>query len=71
MIETFIDKCEDSALVANQLVPAMLDPILGDYARNVPDARDAEARALSRTITRTTPVPSPAPLPYHHPYHAQ
>ena len=25
--------------VADELVPAMMDPILGDYARNVPDAR--------------------------------
>ena len=39
LIETFVEKCDDSALVAQQIVPAMMDPILGDYARNVPDAR--------------------------------
>ena len=39
LIETFVDKCEDLSLVIDSLVPAMMDPILGDYARNVPDAR--------------------------------
>lgn len=39
LIETFVDKCEDTNLIATQFVPAMMDPILGDYARNVPDAR--------------------------------
>jgi exportin-1 len=39
LIETFMDKCEDTALVVTQYVPAMMDPILGDYARNNPDAR--------------------------------
>ena len=39
LIETFVDKCEDTALIASQFVPPMTDPILGDYARNVPDAR--------------------------------
>lgn len=34
-----MDKCEDLSLVIDSLVPAMMDPILGDYARNVPDAR--------------------------------
>lgn len=50
LIETFVDKCEDSALLAQQFVPAMLDPILGDYARNVPDARDAEVLSLFAAI---------------------
>ena len=40
LIETFVEKSDDhSALIAEQFVPAMMDPILGDYARNVPDAR--------------------------------
>ena len=41
LIETFVDKCEDTAMIATQFVPAMMDPVLGDYARNVPDARCA------------------------------
>ena len=43
LIETFVDKCEDLSLVTGSLVPAMMDPILGDYARNVPDARCASS----------------------------
>ena len=39
LIETFVDKCEDPDLIATQYVPASMDPILGDYARNNPDAR--------------------------------
>ena len=39
LIDTFVERCEEPALVAQQVVPAMMDPILGDYARNVPDAR--------------------------------
>lgn len=50
LIETFVDKCEDPQLVAQQLVPAMMDPVLGDYARNVPDARDAEVLSLFASI---------------------
>ena len=36
--------------MAQQLVPAMMDPVLGDYARNVPDARDAEVLSLFAAI---------------------
>ena len=37
-------------IVGQQFVPEMLDPILGDYARSVPDARDAEVLSLFATI---------------------
>lgn len=39
LIETFVDKAEDPSAIASAYVPAMMDPILGDYARAVPDAR--------------------------------
>lgn len=39
LLETFVERCDDTSLIADQFVPAMLDPILGDYARGVPDAR--------------------------------
>ena len=39
LIEIFVDKTEDPDMFAKQMVPHMLDPILGDYSRNVPDAR--------------------------------
>ncbi|EFJ16798.1 hypothetical protein SELMODRAFT_233936 [Selaginella moellendorffii] len=50
LIETFIEKCEDLEMVAKQFVPAMMDPILGDYARNVADARESEVLSLFATI---------------------
>lgn len=52
LIETFVEGCEDPHLVAQQLVPLMYDPILGDYARNVPDARDAEVLSLFAAIVK-------------------
>lgn len=43
LVETFVERCEDERLLAERVVPALLDPVLGDYARSLPDARDAEA----------------------------
>ena len=54
LIETFVDKCEDLSLVTESLVPAMMDPILGDYARNVPDAR--YSNCLTPNCLNLTPV---------------
>lgn len=46
LIECYVEKCEDTGMFATQFVPAMMDPILGDYARNVPDARCALAPCI-------------------------
>ena len=50
LIETFVDKADDAELIAKNFVPAMMDPILGDYARNVSDARESEVLSLFATI---------------------
>ena len=50
LIECFVMRCEDPELVVTSLVPAMMDPILGDYVRNVPDARDPEVLSLFAAI---------------------
>uniref|UniRef100_A0A453MKP6 Importin N-terminal domain-containing protein n=1 Tax=Aegilops tauschii subsp. strangulata TaxID=200361 RepID=A0A453MKP6_AEGTS len=50
LIETFVDKAEDLPHLGKQFVPPMMDPILGDYARNVPDARESEVLSLFATI---------------------
>ncbi|GAX79005.1 hypothetical protein CEUSTIGMA_g6445.t1 [Chlamydomonas eustigma] len=50
LVETFVDKCEDPTVIATQAVPAMMDPVLGDYARAVPDARDAEVLSVYAAI---------------------
>ncbi|KAJ9546187.1 hypothetical protein OSB04_025894 [Centaurea solstitialis] len=50
LIETFLDKAEDQPQIGKQFVPPMMDPVLGDYARNVPDAREPEVLSLFATI---------------------
>ena len=50
MIETFVDKAEDQPHIGKQFVQPMMDPILGDYAWNVPDARESEVLSLFATI---------------------
>lgn len=50
LIETFLDKAEDQPQIGKQFVPPMMDPILGDYARNLPDARESEVLSLFATI---------------------
>ncbi|XP_019423472.1 PREDICTED: protein EXPORTIN 1A isoform X2 [Lupinus angustifolius] len=50
LIETFLDKAEDQPQIGKQFVPPMFDPVLGDYARNVPDARESEVLSLFATI---------------------
>ncbi|GLJ31785.1 hypothetical protein SUGI_0639370 [Cryptomeria japonica] len=50
LIETFVDKAEDQPHIGKQFVPPMMDSVLGDYARNVPDARESEVLSLFATI---------------------
>jgi exportin-1 len=38
-VEKGADEHSQAQVIARDFVPAMMDPILGDYARNVPDAR--------------------------------
>ncbi|RLN28888.1 hypothetical protein C2845_PM05G34520 [Panicum miliaceum] len=52
LIETFVDKAEDLPHIGKQSVPPMMDPVLGDYARNVPDARESEVLSLFATIIK-------------------
>ncbi|KAL0691952.1 hypothetical protein Bca4012_091632 [Brassica carinata] len=50
LIETFLEKAEYQSHIGKQFVPPMMDPVLGDYARNVPDARESEVLSLFATI---------------------
>lgn len=45
-----MDKAEDQQQIGKQFVPPMMDPVLGDYARNLPDARESEVLSLFATI---------------------
>lgn len=46
LLETFIEKADLPNDLAKEMVPQMIDPILNDYQRSVPDARDAEVLSL-------------------------
>jgi len=60
LIETFVEKTDDCTTLATQYVPALMDPILGDYARSVPDARDPEVLSLfSSVVTKLKDLAQP------------
>jgi exportin-1 len=50
LVETYIKKAEDLEQVNANLIPALLDAVLGDYQQNVPAARDAEVLNIMSTI---------------------
>ncbi|KAI6250221.1 Exportin-1 [Erysiphe necator] len=50
LIETYIEKADDPEMVRTNIVPALLDAVLVDYNRNVPNARDAEVLKVMSTI---------------------
>ncbi|KAA8895473.1 CRM1 C terminal-domain-containing protein [Sphaerosporella brunnea] len=50
LIDIFVQKADDGAMVVNSIVPPLLDAVLVDYHRNVPDARDAEVLNVMSTI---------------------
>lgn len=50
LVETYIKKAEDLEAVSRDLIPHLLDAVLGDYHRNVPTARDAEVLNVMTTI---------------------
>ncbi|KAJ3332106.1 Karyopherin transporter [Blyttiomyces sp. JEL0837] len=50
LIENFISKAEDLEDVNANMLPPLLDAVLGDYARNVEQARDAEVLNLMASI---------------------
>lgn len=46
LIEEFIQKYDDPQTIARNFIPPLLDPVLGDYMRSIPDARDPEVLSL-------------------------
>lgn len=61
LVETYVKKAEDLDGVNVNLIPGLLDAILGDYTRNVPAARDAEVLNVMAVIVSKLGV-SPLPL---------
>ncbi|KAI9796871.1 MAG: Karyopherin transporter [Piccolia ochrophora] len=50
LIDIYVQKADDLDMVNANLVPPLLDAVLVDYNRNVPDARDAEVLNVMSTI---------------------
>lgn len=50
MIDIYVQKADDLEAVNANIVPPLLDAVLVDYNRNVPDARDAEVLNVMTTI---------------------
>ena len=50
LIESYVQKADDHEMVNTNIVPPLLEAILVDYNRNVPDARDAEVLNVITTI---------------------
>ena len=70
LIETYVEKSDDLEMVRRDIVPALLDAVLVDYNRNVPNARDAEVlKVMTILITklsvRWTPHRSKYSVPSH------
>ncbi|KAF2100803.1 hypothetical protein NA57DRAFT_74400 [Rhizodiscina lignyota] len=50
LINTYVERADDLEMVHNSIVPQLLEAVLLDYKRNVPDAREAEVLNLMTTI---------------------
>ncbi|KAK2873662.1 Exportin-1 [Arthroderma sp. PD_2] len=50
LIDTYVDKADDLEMVNSSMVPPLLEAVLLDYNRNVPDAREAEVLNVMTTI---------------------
>ncbi|KAI9739393.1 MAG: Karyopherin transporter [Claussenomyces sp. TS43310] len=50
LIETYVERADDLEMVRTNIVPALLDAVLVDYNRNVPNARDAEVLKVMSVI---------------------
>ncbi|KAL9613997.1 MAG: hypothetical protein Q9167_001477 [Letrouitia subvulpina] len=50
LIDIYVLKADDLEMVNANIVPPLLDAVLVDYNRNVPDARDAEVLGVMTTI---------------------
>lgn len=50
LVITYVEKADDLEMVHNTLVPGLLEAVLQDYNRNVPDAREAEVLNVMTTI---------------------
>jgi exportin-1 len=53
LINTYVEKADDLEMIQGQMVPPLLEAILPDYQKNVPDAREAEVlNVVTSLITK-------------------
>ncbi|KAL1923674.1 uncharacterized protein VTP21DRAFT_8654 [Calcarisporiella thermophila] len=50
LVDTYVTRAEDLEAVTNNMVPPLLEAVLGDYNRNVEQARDSEVLGLMATV---------------------
>lgn len=50
LIDIYVQKADDLEMVNANMVPPLLEAVLVDYNRNVPDAREAEVLNVMTTI---------------------
>ncbi|KAF8935515.1 CRM1 C terminal-domain-containing protein [Dissophora ornata] len=50
LIETFVDRADDLMEVKKNVIPGVLEAVLGDYQRNVEPAREPEVLSVMSTI---------------------
>lgn len=50
LVNTYVERADDVNMVHDNLVPGLLDAVLTDYSRNVPDAREAEVLNVMTTL---------------------
>lgn len=50
LVDTYVQKADNLEMVNANMVPPLLEAVLVDYSRNVPDAREAEVLNVMTTI---------------------
>lgn len=56
LISTWVSKSNDAKLVCDNFIPPLLDAVLGDYQRNVPNAREPEVLNTMATFVNKLEV---------------
>jgi hypothetical protein len=66
LTETYLKRAEDLDAINQNFIPPLFDAILGDYTRNVPQARDAEVLNVMATIVARLGVGFLVRVPFRH-----
>lgn len=59
LIDIYVEKADDLEMVNTSMVPPLLEAVLVDYNRNVPNAREAEVLNVMTTIIHKLHVRQP------------